>query len=115
MIAPTIGRVVIYRLTERDLERMSATVSRSPRSRFVNAYEVGDAVAADVVRVLGQHGTGPGQVNLRLKVDGNIAPPWVGEVSPGPGVGQWSWPVHVESGAEPRGDTPTDVRAVSGR
>ena len=86
--APSLGRVVIYRLT--DAERAS---NLSPHGNNGAAE-----CPATIVRVFSDT-----CVNLKLLNDGEGVP-WRTSVLLGTGGGQWSWPVFVP----PKVATPQD-------
>lgn len=85
MPAPTLGRIVHYRLGEQDLNRIQLRLRRDTEARC-NTYRKGDTVAALVVRVWDD-----GTVNLRLILDGDVDL-WVTSRPEGILPGTWCWP-----------------------
>lgn len=90
---PTIGRIVHYTLSDRDVELIDqrypmadASGSRAPR----NAVRVGQQLPAMVVAVW----DGPEMVNLQVFLDG-IGTHWACSVKEGEGPCTWAWPPRV--------------------
>jgi hypothetical protein len=77
-VAPTIGRIVNYKIYENDLTMMG------------NGVRAGDMLPAIVVRVWTPGST---TVNLQVLTDGPVMV-WKSSVSMGDIPGQWSWPVY---------------------
>lgn len=95
---PSMGRIVLYRLTEGDVER-ARDRDRSDGRIALNGLGAGDLVPAMVLRVFDDYpmpdgGTGIA-VNLRLFIDGNHDG-WATSVHEGTALGHWSWPPRVE-------------------
>lgn len=81
---PTIGRIVIYKLTEQDKKVLEANV----QGRYNNTSS---ELPAMVVIVWS-----PQTVNLQVIVDGNIGTLWKTSVPQGDEPGQWNWPKKEE-------------------
>lgn len=79
---PTIGRIVVYKLTTHDLDAIRAQGSNNPNNGALEAPAV-------VVRVFGEN-----CVNLRVLVDGKESL-WATSRLQGDGEGQWQWPSRV--------------------
>lgn len=78
---PTIGRVVVYKLTDYDKEQLKAHSD--------NPNNGADEAPAIVVRVWGD-----ACVNLRVLLDGDQTL-WVTSALLGDGPRQWQWPARV--------------------
>lgn len=96
--APSIGRIVHYRLSEADatdINRRRERSQQAPPSQWGfqahrgNRAEAGQVFPADVVRVFGTSGGSP--ANLQVKLDGTDIL-WVTSVVHGDEDGQWTWP-----------------------
>lgn len=99
---PTLGRVVIYTLSEDDAKTINKRradfevekrrIFNDPGSalgyigHFGNQVEAGMECAADVVRVWSE-----ATVNLQVKLDGNDVL-WRTSATLGDGPGKWAWP-----------------------
>lgn len=86
---PSIGRIVHYRLSEQDKQRITEMVNRptaSGRSPVMNPSSVGDTVAGIVVATWAES-----TANLHLLLDGE-ATLWVTSAKEGDQPGSWSWP-----------------------
>jgi len=77
---PSLGRVVIYKLSDNDL-----TVSPITNNNATTCV-------ATIVRVWDDS-----KVNLRLMTDASGELPWKTSIEFGDGPGQWSWPPFVAS------------------
>lgn len=84
-MTPTIGRVVNYKLTDEDKEKIEKL---SDAGSFANKSDI---LPATIVAVWGDQPTSA--VNLKVKVDGDQPDLWITSKSCGDAVGQWSWPV----------------------
>ncbi len=102
MPQPTIGRTVIYTLTESDAEQINRRRPDGPRGadgsgsvvhvvHVGNHASAGDTYPATIVRCFG----GP-NVNLQVQLDGNDLY-WATSRPEGDQPGQWAWPTRVES------------------
>lgn len=84
--APTIGRIVVYTLTDADAQRINATAQSH------NTAREGDEYPAVIVRIWG---TGPdAAVNLQVLYDGN-GTYWATSRQPGDRPGTWRWPTRA--------------------
>jgi len=108
---PSIGRIVHYTLSEKDVEQIkrlrhdSTIVTTPPRShmpkdvhgpfRVGNTPSAGDVLPLMIVRVWPDEG-GPGipGVNGQVMLDGNDVL-WVTSVHEGEAPSQWQWPPRV--------------------
>lgn len=90
--APTVGRIVHYRLSAGDIGGIDRnTPQRDGDGRVVrNAVRGGQVYPAQVVAVFGSST----EVNLVVQLDG-VAQYWATSRSEGDGEGQWSWPERV--------------------
>jgi hypothetical protein len=100
---PTIGRIVIYTLTDDDVKRInsrradaSSGGAGGARTGYVvhsgNQVEVGDAYPMIITRVWG---TSPDSaVNGQVLLDGNDTL-WATSVSEGEGPHTYAWPVRA--------------------
>lgn len=87
-MVPTIGRILIYKLSEMDLGRFPSAISN------MNPHSVGQELPLIVCRVWpNEFGDKPG-VNGQVFLDGNQSL-WVTSVGEGDQPGQWHWPVKV--------------------
>lgn len=86
---PTIGRTVIYNLTEEDNKLLAVNI----QGRYNNSAT---ALPAIVVAVWSES-----TVNLQVIVDGNIGTMWKTSIVNGDGPGQWNWP-KIEKPEEPK-------------
>lgn len=75
-MAPSVGRIVHYRVPEHDAELRH------------NNVEAGELLPAIIVRVWN-----PTMVQLQVFVDGPCGSKWRTSVAHGDGPGQWHWPV----------------------
>lgn len=88
--APTIGRVVLYTLTEDDATRARV---RTLTGQEQNDPRPGEEYPATIVRVFGAQ---PGSAaNLRVQLDGNGPELWATSRIEGDGPGHWRWPPRV--------------------
>jgi hypothetical protein len=87
--APSIGRIVHYRLSEYDAEAINGVRNDPNGHDRGNTAAAGQVFPADVVRVFG----GPA-VNLQVKLDGTDTY-WATSRTPGDGEGEWFWPPRV--------------------
>ncbi|MDT7783903.1 MAG: hypothetical protein QOF58_2322 [Pseudonocardiales bacterium] len=85
--APSIGRIVHYRLSEYDAEAINRRRLGFPND--FNAAVAGQAYPALVVRTFGGQAA-----NLQVFLDGNDTQ-WVTSRTPGEDNGQWCWPARV--------------------
>jgi hypothetical protein len=98
---PSIGRIVHYALGEHDAlainrRRADSSVHMAEHRENANGVQIhignlvqtGDAYPLVITRVWN---TDPGTVNGQLLLDGNDTL-WVTSVTPGDGVGHYSWP-----------------------
>lgn len=90
---PTIGRVVLYRLANDDLDDI-INLAKDHGDQF-DSPEIGDLVPAIIVKVYSDQ-----KANLKVFLDGD-ADLWVMNVCEGPEEGQWQWPT-IESQASDR-------------
>jgi hypothetical protein len=89
---PSIGRIVHYRLDERDAGEINARRGGSA-IHSGNRVEEGDTFPAMIVRTWGND---PGSaVQLQVFLDGNDQH-WVTSVVPGTGPRTYSWPQAVQ-------------------
>lgn len=77
---PTIGRIVIYKLSEQDKEQLKALGSQNPNNGA-------DEAPAMIVRTWGSDNC----VNLRVIIDGNETL-WRTSALLGDQPSQWRWP-----------------------
>lgn len=105
MTAPSVGRIVHYRLTEQDAEAINKRRLDFSRYRLTESYTdtgyqahygnvaaAGDVYPAGIVRVWGTGETAA--CNLRVWLDGTDDL-WALSRVQGDGDGQWSWPPRV--------------------
>lgn len=87
---PTIGRILIYKLSANDLLNINAGPDHQR-----NPHSVGQELPL-LVCVVWPHEFGEGKpgVNGQVFLDGNRSL-WVTSVGEGEGEGQWHWPVKV--------------------
>lgn len=92
-VIPTIGRIVHYKLSEHDADRING--KRRNGDDTGNAAYEGDVVPLVIVRVWPDEG-GPGipGVNGQALLDGYDTL-WVTSAHEGAEPGQWSWPPRV--------------------
>lgn len=87
---PTIGRIVLYRLTEQDSRVIAEQAVRE--GQRVNPHCVGQILPLVVCRVWpNEWGEGVPGVNGQALLDGSGSL-WVCSAREGAGYGQWSWP-----------------------
>ncbi|MEU7891678.1 hypothetical protein AB0B45_02310 [Nonomuraea sp. NPDC049152] len=87
---PTIGRVVLYKLSGHDVSMIDLHNMQSYGGQGVvrSPVKLGEVYPAVVVRTFeGAEKT----VNLQVLLDGNTSY-WAASRSEGPDHGQWSWP-----------------------
>lgn len=89
MTAPTIGRIVHYKLSETEAAYIQ---SKHQDRSSCNQVSAGDVYPAMIVRVWG---TGE-SVNLQVYLDGDCSY-WATSRAQGDGDGFWSWPQRVTS------------------
>lgn len=87
---PTIGRVVMYRLTEHDARQI--TQRRAHHELRGNFVHEGDVYPAMVVRVF--DGSTNGTCNLKVFLDGEDVH-WATSAREGDEPGTWAWPERV--------------------
>jgi hypothetical protein len=88
MTSPSTGRIVHYKLTEGDVDRIETLRLGTPRSR-------GNKPRADqVVPLIVVVAHDGGKVSGQAFLDGNDNL-WVTSAAEGEGRGQWSWPPRV--------------------
>lgn len=85
---PTVGRIVHYRLSEQDVERINAM--RADAGGSGNTHNVGDVVPLIIVRVWGSEETSA--FNGRAILDGPHPDLWVTSTCFGDGPRQCAWP-----------------------
>ncbi|MBP5875645.1 hypothetical protein PV360_37305 [Streptomyces scabiei] len=90
MPAPTICRMVIYRLTDHDARHI--TQQRAHHERRGNFVREGDQYPAIVVRVF--EGSTNGTCNLKVLLDGEDVH-WATSAREGDEPGTWAWPGRV--------------------
>ncbi len=78
---PSIGRIVIYKTTEKEREGLKA----------MGCYNEQKELPAVIVAVWGD--TPQAAVNLKVAVDGSIPDLWKTSVNVGENEGSWHWPV----------------------
>lgn len=100
---PTIGRIVIYKITEqqaaqanerRDAEQWAHGYQKGPNNKVFsgNRITAGDEVPLIVVRVWPhEYGTDVPGVNGQAFLDGNDSI-WITSAAEGSEHGQWHWP-----------------------
>lgn len=111
-MAPTIGRVVLYKLSQADvaeLEKVSGL-----RGCELARYDEGDEVPAMVVRTARDEATPKDTVNLRLLCDGAVSPPWFVGRREGTEPGRWRWPEIARAAAAAKAKAPAK-RSGKGR
>lgn len=87
---PTIGRIVIYKLSEGDLNRLKARPSHE-----TNPHSIGQELPLLACRVWpNEWGEGKAGINGQVFLDGSDTL-WVTSVGEGTGEGQWHWPERV--------------------
>lgn len=91
MSQPTIGRTVLYRLSEDDAKHI--THQRVHSGVTGNFVEAGQVYPAVVVRIF--PGNPHGVVNLRVLLDGQDPPLWATSRHEGDQPGTWAWPERV--------------------
>ena len=86
---PTVGRVVLYALSEGDVDEINRTraVAALPPTRTGNAVHAGDEFPMVVVRVW----PGAPSVNGQVLLDGDDSY-WATSRVRGDGPGCWRWP-----------------------
>jgi hypothetical protein len=77
---PTIGRLVQYRLSDGDVERLG-----------YDKYYSGETVVLLVTAVNGDSET-PESINGHLFLDGSSGSVWIESVYQGSNLGEWDWP-----------------------
>lgn len=88
---PTIGRIVHYRLSERDVESITGARLNNT-SLFGSIPKAGDVVPLIITRVWpDEYGEGVAGVNGQAFLDGNHSH-WVTSAKEGADNGEWSWP-----------------------
>jgi hypothetical protein len=80
---PTIGRIVLYKLTAEDMATIAA--SGSVTGRYNNIPESLPAIIVNVWSDI--------CVNLQVFIDGHTSMIWKTSINQGDGLGQWNWPV----------------------
>ncbi|MEU1407106.1 hypothetical protein ABZ471_33000 [Streptomyces sp. NPDC005728] len=90
MPVPTPGRVVLYRLAEEDVRRI--THDRAHHGLNGNFVRAGDSYPAIVVRTFPSNPAGV--ANLKVLLDGEDTL-WVTSRHQGTEVGTWFWPERV--------------------
>jgi hypothetical protein len=90
MMQPTIGRILIYRLSDSDIKQ----INDGPQGNL-NTHSVGQELPLIVCVVWpDEFGQGKAGVNGWLFLDGGRSL-WLTSVGEGDGNGQWHWPVQV--------------------
>lgn len=85
VVKPTVGRIVLYKLSERDVQAISEDRGLGSATQC-NLHRTGNVLPMIIVSVW------PGDdVNGQVFLDGNFTL-WVKTVSQGDGFGQWQWP-----------------------
>lgn len=89
---PTVGRVVLYTLSDQDAQRVAEARHASPATRTGNRAEAGQVYPMVIVRAWGDqpHSAVNGQVLL----DGDDTL-WVTSVTAGEGPRHFAWPQRV--------------------
>lgn len=93
---PTIGRVVHYRLSDQDEQRIIDRQNRplpDGRSPLANSVRAGDVFPAVIVRVWDATTEAP-LCNLHVLLDGELTH-WATSRPEGTDPGTWSWPPRV--------------------
>lgn len=85
---PSIGRIVLYRLTEDDAQQV--TQQRAHTGTTGNPAEAGQQYPAVIVQIFYADAC-----NLRVLLDGQDPPLWATSRSVGEGPGTWAWPERV--------------------
>lgn len=89
--SPSIGRIVIYCLTDGDADGIQLQRNRIP-GRVFNSASAGDYLPMIIVRVWpGEYGPDVPGVNGQVFLDGGDTL-WVTSVGEGDEPGQWHWP-----------------------
>lgn len=86
---PTVGRIVLYKLSQNDISRLQ----QHPMAYQANNHHAGDVVPMTVVRpwhATGKYNKGVSVLNGQAFIDGPFTF-WVLSASEGEGPGQWSW------------------------
>jgi hypothetical protein len=101
--APTIGRIVHYRLSKADateINRRRKHFKESPPATWGYQAHVGNHAAAgqvfpaDIVRIFSDNPDDKTAVNLQVKLDGTDTY-WATSRTCGDEDGQWSWPARA--------------------
>ncbi|MEU1284922.1 hypothetical protein [Kitasatospora sp. NPDC005856] len=90
---PTIGRIVHYRLSEQDQQRITAQQNRplpDGRSPLANSSQAGAVFPAVIVRIWNNNPDAP-LCNLHVLLDGELTL-WVTSRAEGAEQGTWTWP-----------------------
>jgi hypothetical protein len=86
---PTIGRIVHYKLSEQDVQRLGEAAARAGVKS--NPHDVGQALPAIIVRVWPDGTRAAGLINLQALTDGPMTL-WITSIREGTAPGEWSWP-----------------------
>lgn len=92
---PTIGRIVLYTLTDtnaHDINRRREFSGGHPGEHRGNSAHAGDTYPMTIVRVWGNTPGSP--VNGQVHLDGTDVL-WVTSTTQGQGEGHWTWPTNV--------------------
>lgn len=90
---PTIGRIVHYKISEQDQQRITERQNRplpDGRSPLANSARSGDVFPAVIVRVWDTNPEAP-LCNLHVLLDGELTH-WITSRQEGTEPGTWSWP-----------------------
>lgn len=96
---PTLGRIVLYTLSERDAEGIrfltdrAASVNRGAVAPIGDDAWAGETYPAIIVGVPGP--AAPGMVNLKVWLNGTHDY-WASSVYEGDGPGTWHWPERTD-------------------
>ena len=93
--APTLGRIVLYRLTAEDVAAIGRQRLAGGQDHVGNSVVAGEAVVGIIVAVWpAEFGPDEPGVNLQVLLDGRDSY-WVTSAREGYEPGQWSWPPRV--------------------
>jgi hypothetical protein len=95
LVAPTPGRIIIYRLSEMDAVNINVS-SAAYNARYgaaANQARAGDMLPAIIVRTFGHAPTSP--CNIKVFIYGPTPDYWATSRVLGDADGQWSWPARA--------------------